>query len=128
WRVMLMEKAGRATFYVSKDGLPGEVEVCNATFLTPNQEKMMSTQPDMMVQYAQLLKKHFQTKGHENPSVRAEVWVTLNGSGSRLFIDPTVDLTRCEDGFSHKDWIIPSNEVITLHDYYSSKTNRLASH
>ncbi len=52
WRVMLMEKSGAAYFTV-KDKTGSQVyEVDNKKFLTPLQEKMMSTQPDMILQYA----------------------------------------------------------------------------
>ena len=60
WRVMLMEKAGYAQFKIEdKDGRT--MEVRNADFLTPVQEKMMSTQPDLMIQYAHFLKAYYQS-------------------------------------------------------------------
>lgn len=107
WRVMLMEKAGTAFFYVKDPKTGRESEVMNCDYLTKNQEKMMSTQPDMMIQFAHLIKKDFEKRGIEDPQVRVESYVTLNGSGSRLFIDPTVDLTKQEDSFSNKSWILP---------------------
>jgi hypothetical protein len=111
WRVMLMEKAGTAFFYV-KDAETGlESEVMNDEFLTKNQEKMMATQPDMIVQYAHYLKEQYKKKGFKNPQVRAECYVTLNGSGSRLFIDSTVDLAKEKESFAHKNWILPFNEI-----------------
>lgn len=111
WRVMLMEKAGTAFFYV-KDAETGlESEVMNDEFLTKNQEKMMATQPDMIVQYAHYLKQQYEKKGFKNPQVRAEAYVTLNGSGSRLFIDSTVDLAKQKESFAPKDFILPFNEV-----------------
>ena len=38
--------------------------------------------------------------------INAEVYVTLNGSRSKLFIDPEVDLTTLQDNFKPKDWIL----------------------
>jgi hypothetical protein len=111
WRVMLMEKAGTAFFYVRDAETGLESEVMNDEFLTKNQEKMMATQPDMIVQYAHYLKEQYEKKGFKNPQVRAEAYVTLNGSGSRLFIDSTVDLTKQKESFTHKDWILPFNEI-----------------
>ncbi len=107
WRVMLMEKAGTATFYV-KDRLTGrEGEVINSDFLNPHQEKQMAMQPDMILQYAHYLQKHYAQNGVHEPAVRAEVYVTLNGQPSRLLIDPAVDLTTIRDGWAHKKWILP---------------------
>lgn len=106
WRVMLMEKAGTATFYV-KDAKTGrEGEVTNSEFLHNHQEKQMAMQPDLILQYAQFLKNHFAQKGVNNPSVRAEIYVTLNGKPSQLLIDPNIDLTKIQDGWEDKKWLI----------------------
>jgi len=106
WRVMLMEKAGTAFFFV-KDAASGrEVEVDNKTYLTYLQEKQMSTQPDMMVDFAKFLKAEFEHKGFTNPSVRVESFVTLNGLPSRRFVSNTVDLsTQSNNPFKQKEWI-----------------------
>lgn len=110
WRVMLMEKGGKTFFYVTDldTGRTGETMMDND--LTVNQEKMMSTQPDMIIQYAKFLKEKYIQQGIKNPKITAECYVTLNGSGSRLFINKYVDLTKVEDGFHHKWWILPFNE------------------
>ncbi|MEM8583654.1 MAG: HTTM domain-containing protein [Bacteroidota bacterium] len=109
WRVMLMEKAGTATFYV-KNGEDGrEGSVINHQFLNPHQEKQMAMQPDLILQFAHYLKDHYQEKGMDDPSVRAEVWVTLNSRPAELLIDPEADLTQYRDSWSSKDWILPYN-------------------
>ncbi len=106
WRVMLMEKAGTAFFYVTdpKTGKRGEVNNCQ--FLTPTQEKMMATQPDLILQYAHMIKQEVESRGLKDPIINAEVYVTLNGSRSKLFIDPKVNLAALEDDLKHKDWIL----------------------
>lgn len=106
WRVMLMEKSGTAFFYVTdpETGLRGEVD--NAEFLSPTQEKMMATQPDLILQYAQIIAREVESRGLKNPIINAEVYVTLNGSRSKLFIDPSVNLVEIKDGFEHKNWIL----------------------
>jgi hypothetical protein len=110
WRVMLMEKAGTATFYVtdSKTGRKGFVD--NSMFLNTHQEKQMSFQPDMILQFAKYLQQQYQKMGVNNPKVTAEIFVTLNGRPSELFIDSTVDLSKIEDSFEHKSWILPMKE------------------
>src|SRR5690606_34849728 len=91
WRVMLMEKMGYAQFVV-KDALTGErVVVNNEDYLTKNQEKMMATQSDMILQYASLLHDKYQQQGMNDPEVYATVYVTLNGRRSRLYIDPDIN-------------------------------------
>lgn len=106
WRVMLMEKAGTATFYVKDTKTGREGIVNNAEFLNPHQEKQMAMQPDMILQFAHFLGKHYQNQGVYEPEVRAEVYVTLNAKPSKLLVDPSVDLMKETDSFKPKDWII----------------------
>lgn len=109
WRVMLMEKAGLATFHIrEKDGSKIEV-VTNSDYLTPMQEKQMSTQPDMILQFAKHLAWVYQQQGWNKPEVYVESYVSLNGKGSRLFIDPSINLAVQNDGFASKNWILPFN-------------------
>lgn len=106
WRVMLMEKAGTAFFFVRDAKSGRETEVDNKKYLTYMQEKMMATQPDMMVDYAKFLKQEFIKKGYTKPTVRAQSFVTLNGSGSREFINSQIDLSVQSNSFlKNKDWV-----------------------
>jgi hypothetical protein len=105
WRVMLMEKAGYVTYHVADPGSDRKGDVMPSDYLTPVQVKMMATQPDMIVQFAHFLENEFKKQGIADPVITAHAYVTLNGNGSRLYIDPTVDLTTVEDSFRHKDWI-----------------------
>lgn len=106
WRVMLMEKAGTATFYVKDTESGREGIVNNGEFLNAHQEKQMAMQPDMILQYAHFLGQHYEKKGVHKPEVRAEVFVTLNARPSRLLIDPKRNLLKEKDTFAQKDWII----------------------
>ncbi|MDB5282547.1 MAG: deoxyribonuclease HsdR, partial [Bacteroidota bacterium] len=107
WRVMLMEKVGTIFFYIKDADTGNETEINNAQYLTSMQEKMMATQPDMILQYAHFLKAEYIRKGVKNAIVTAKSYVTLNGSGSTPFIDPGVDLSREEESFLPKQWILP---------------------
>jgi len=110
WRVMLMEKGGTAFFYVKDPATGMKGEVVNAHFLTPLQEKMMETQPDMMLQYAHYLADVYKQNGIKDPVITVESYVTLNGSGSRLYIDSTVDLAKQKENFLPKKWILPFHQ------------------
>lgn len=107
WRVMLMEKAGAAYFTVKDNTGKQFYEVNNAEFLTPLQEKMMSTQPDMILKYAHFLANTYAKRGITQPQVYGEVYVTLNGAGSRLFIDSSVNLAAEPFSWKHYHWILP---------------------
>jgi Vitamin K-dependent gamma-carboxylase len=107
WRVMLMEKGGITFFYVKDPRTGRRGEVINTQFLTLLQERMMQTQPDMILQFAHHLHDVYNAKGIKDPIVTVESYVTLNGSGSRLYIDSTVDLARQYESFLPKKWILP---------------------
>jgi hypothetical protein len=107
WRVMLMEKAGTATFYVKGAETNREGIVNNLEFLNTHQEKQMAMQSDMILQFAHFLGEHYEKQGVKNPQVRVEAWVTLNARPSQLLIDPKVDLMTKADGWKHKEWILP---------------------
>ena len=112
WRVMLMEKAGYAQFKIVDKESGKWFYVDNADFLSPFQEKQMSFQPDFVLEYAQYLKKHFESQGHQNIAIYVESYVTLNGRRSKPYIDPKVDLTQEKESFEHKKWILPFEDEI----------------
>ncbi len=112
WRVMLMEKAGAAYFTVKDRTGQKSYVVDNKQHLNLLQEKMMSTQPDLILQYAHYLAKLFKAKGVAEPKVYAEVYVTLNGLPSQLFIDPTADLAAKKLSWRPYDWVSPYENKI----------------
>ncbi|WP_313114451.1 HTTM domain-containing protein [Aequorivita sediminis] len=112
WRVMLMEKAGYAQFKIKNKATGAQFLVDNTDFLTPFQEKQMSTQPDFILQYAHFLGNHFATQGHKNIAVYVESYVALNGRLSQPFINPEIDLMLQKESFQPKNWILPFNHNI----------------
>jgi Vitamin K-dependent gamma-carboxylase len=109
WRVMLMEKSGAAYFTVKDKETRQQYEVTNAVYLTALQEKMMSTQPDLILKYAHHLAKEYKKKGLQNPEIYAEVYVSLNGERSKLFIDSNINLVEQQPGWRHYNWVLPYN-------------------
>jgi hypothetical protein len=112
WRVMLMEKAGATNFKVLDSVTKKYFYVNNDDFLTSFQQKQMSFQPDMILEYAHYLGNHFKSQGHKNVAVFVESYVSLNGRLSQQYIDPSVNLMELEDTFKHKYWITPLNDEI----------------
>jgi uncharacterized membrane protein YphA (DoxX/SURF4 family) len=110
WRVMLMEKAGTATFYIRDKNTNREGVVVNSEFLNAHQEKQMAMQPDMILQFAHFLKTWYSQHGVNDPQVRAEVYVTLNARPSKLLIDPGLNLANLKDNWAAKDWILSYEE------------------
>jgi hypothetical protein len=106
WRVMLMEKAGYVTYRIVDPATGNRGEIQPADYLTPNQEKQLGTQADLILQFAHFLEKEYQKEGIKNPEIYADAFVNLQTEGSKRFIDPDVDLTKIEDSFAPKFWIL----------------------
>lgn len=107
WRVMLMEKRGDAQFKIVNKDTGSYFVINNRDFLTSFQEKQMSTQPDMILEYAHFLGDHFKGQGHGNISVFVDSYVSLNGHSMQRFIDSKVDLLDVKEGFYNKKWVQP---------------------
>lgn len=112
WRVMLIEKMGYAQFVVKDTASGQQTGINNNDHLTKNQEKMMATQPDFIIQYAHYLRNVYQAKGWKDPQIYATVYVTLNGRRSALLIDPATNLAAEADSYRPKKWILPFNDNI----------------
>ena len=112
WRVMLMEKKGNSVFKIVNSKTNSFFYVNNDDFLTPVQQKQMSFQPDMILEYGHYLGNHFKSQGHQNVAVFVESYVSLNGRLSQQFIDPSANLMELKESFKHKYWIKPLNDEI----------------
>ena len=78
-----MEKAGYTVFNVQDPESGRTWEVANWDYLTPNQEKMMATQPDMMLQFAHFLEDEYQRDGLEDVMISADAFIEM---GISLFL------------------------------------------
>ena len=112
WRVMLMEKAGVATFTVRDAATDQRTVVDNRQFLTVFQEKQMATQPDFILQYAHFLGDHYRERGFTTPQVYAESYVALNGRLSQAYVNPSVDLTNVTADQPVSSWLQPFQDTI----------------
>lgn len=105
WRVLLMEKTGYTIFSVYEPSSQRKIQVDNRQYLTALQEKQMSFQPDMILEFAHHIAAEYTKRGWKEPGVFAESYVTLNGRPGQVFIDPKVDLAKEKESFKHKSWI-----------------------
>lgn len=106
WHIMLIQKNGIASFRVA-NLRTGEVQfVLPENHLTEFQKNMMSTQPDLILQFAHFLGEKEKRRTGAETAVYADVRISLNGKKSGVFIDPNRDLMKAKDDFSHKEWIL----------------------
>jgi hypothetical protein len=108
WNIMVMQKNGDASFRILERETKKSLVVYPKDFLTENQVFMMSTQPDMILQFAHYLKRYFEEKSGKEISVFADVFVSLNGREAVRFIHPEVDLGKIHESFLPKKWILPA--------------------
>jgi hypothetical protein len=81
------------------------MEIDNAQYLTPFQEKQMAIQPDFMLQFGQYIAQKNKDLVSE-PQVFLNSFITINGRTSRRYIDPNVDLLNESDNWGNKPYII----------------------
>jgi len=105
WRVMLIEKAGSLEYEVHKGDQ--RFFVFPRKELPPFQYRMLTTQPDMIHDYALELAKRYSAEDGESVQVYARSVIWFNGRKSQPYIDPNIDLAAEDKGFHHKSWILP---------------------
>ena len=111
WRVMLIEKTGKIEYRIKTSETETEIRIYPRKQLAPFQYKMLCTQWDMILEYAHHLKNEFENKGHQNVSVFADSFVSLNGRKSQRGIDPKIDLTTISpDSWVPRFWVLPLGE------------------
>lgn len=107
WNVMLMEKNGVVELPVVDRASGARSLVDASDYLTPYQIKMMSTQPDMILELAHLVADDFARRG-KPVEVHVDAQVALNGRRAAPLIDPRVDLAAVPEGVGRKPWILPA--------------------
>lgn len=83
WNVMLIEKAGVASYEVKEPSTGKSWHVEPTDTLTPWQAKMFATQPDMLVQFAEHLRDDACRRGVRDPEVFIRSAVSFNGRARR---------------------------------------------
>jgi hypothetical protein len=106
WNIMLMEKKSHIEFFV-KNKTTGKTDiVLPIEYLTKQQQIMMSTQPDMILQFAHFIKDQYYRNNIKNIEVYVECYTVLNGKPARLLIDPSINLISMKEGYGNKNWIL----------------------
>jgi vitamin K-dependent gamma-carboxylase len=107
WRVMVMEKNGVVELTATEPSTGRSWAVSPREYLSAQQSRMMSTQPDMIRQLAVFVADDFRARGHRDIEVHARADVSLNGRPAQPLIDPGVDLAQPSDTLDAHAWILP---------------------
>ena len=110
---MLVEKTGLANFKIVDSNNGSFFYVKNDNFLTPFQEKQMSFQPDMILEYAHYLGDYYSSSNDMDVQVFVDSYVSLNGRKSQRLIKENVDLYAEKTSFRNKKWITELSDEIT---------------
>ena len=112
WRVMLVEKTGIANFKIVNPVDSTYFYVDNTKFLTPLQEKQMSFQSDMILEYAHWLGDFYSKYDNDKVQVFVDSYVSLNGRKSQRYVSNNIDLYSIKRSLKNKEWIIPLRDEI----------------
>ena len=89
----------------------GELDVLLVSphaYLTLQQYREMSAQPDLILQLAHHIRDDYNARGVGPVQVYADVMVSLNARPAARLIDPEVDLAQVDDGLAVATWILPA--------------------
>jgi len=107
WHIMLIEKAGHLEYIIKDCQTQKQWIEHPARYLTRNQVKQLSTQPDMILEFAHFLHKKYLSEG-KNVEVYADSYCSLNGRLSKRFINPNVNLAKEKyHPFQAFHWVLP---------------------
>ncbi|MYE05793.1 MAG: HTTM domain-containing protein [Chloroflexi bacterium] len=106
WRVLLTEKVGHVEYRVTDTQGRSWTE-SPASYLSPLQVERMSTQPDLILATAHIIRNHHARQGRQ-VTVTADAFVSLNGRATHRLIDPATDLAAQVQGLGSKSWLLPS--------------------
>ena len=108
WRVMVMEKTGIVSYRVVKnDGTSQHLDP--AHHLAPHQVKQLSTQPDMILAFAQ----HIAQNDSSITAIYADAWVSLNGRTPAQLINPHVNLINLSNTWDRTDYVLPEPSTLS---------------
>ena len=105
WRLMTRAKRGSSANFIVIDNNTGEkYDIKERKLLTSRQYRKMAAETDLVLAFADYLKKEYEKKlSHSNISVYATVLTKLNGRKADFLIDPELDLTTVSRSFLFDD-------------------------
>lgn len=111
WKVMVREKNGFVTYQVHLPEIDKTLEVIPARYLSADQEREFSGQPDLILQLGHHIGDEWRDRGYDDVEVRVDAWASWNGRKAARLIDPDVDLMKVNDGLLPAHWIVPAPET-----------------
>jgi hypothetical protein len=105
WNVLLVERTGSVTFVVTEPSTDRTWTADLDALYTPNQIRVMSGEPDLILQAAHTIRRTEASAGRR-VEVRVDAWSSFNGRPAERWIDPAVDLAAERSSLRAKRWIL----------------------
>lgn len=107
WHMKLRSKSSQAAFLVvDGSGEPMDWQSPELA-LTPRQTRVMASRPDMVLQYAHLIRDRLEAEGHREVHVYVYDTSSLDGRAPQPLVDPKVDLAGQPRNLWPAHWIVP---------------------
>ena len=114
WRMKLRDKRGRVS-YRAVDPSGAVVERFDpGDYLNRHQVRELAARPDMIVQFAHLLRREMIREGRPAAAIHADARVRLNGAPARTLIDPDWNLAAAPRDLGAAKWILPRDYGASL--------------
>ena len=107
WHMKLRSKKGYITYRVHNKKQESWTTIVLSEYLTRRQIRKLVAQPDMILQFAQHLKRKFDPEGDQGLEVYVDHQASLNGRPYYPLIDDDVDLLKVKWGIAPSTWINP---------------------
>lgn len=114
WRMMLRTKSSYGSFSAVNPVTMEREWVNPSDFLTRQQERGFMSKPDMIWQFAQVLKRHYQKERNwTEVQVFADIQVSVNGRPYHPFTKHDFDLASVRwKYFGHQEWLLDPPEPL----------------
>jgi vitamin K-dependent gamma-carboxylase len=108
WRVLRVEKRGHFRYRLHDPQTGERWMLWPKDDLTERQRHQASFHPEMILQYAHVLRDRLREQGHPAVRVYCDAWVSVNGAPATRLVDPDVDLgAEPRWSWSRRPWILP---------------------
>lgn len=112
WHMMLREKDVGIRFYVvhAQSGQRGLIRV--EDFLNERQLSRMGKDPDMVIEFVHHVRDHYRERSGKELDIYVLNIAALNGRKPQLLMDPTINYSAVQRGWSSQPWIRPLEEPL----------------
>lgn len=108
WHMKLRDKQGKLQIWVTDPATQATFQVDPLLEMNEFQYGKMMQRPQFIYQYIQHVKTALASQDIQDPIIRVDSWVSLNGRPYQQLIDPDVNLAAAHSYFFSPDpWILP---------------------